>query len=365
MKEPIRVLHVVTSMQRGGLETMIMNYYRHIDRSKVQFDFLVHRDFECAYDQEILELGGIIHRLPRLNPFSYHYLKCLDRFFAEHKEYKIVHSHLDCMAGIPLKYAMKNGIPVRIAHAHNSNQDKNIKYPIKLFYKRSIKDYATTLLTCGEAAGKWMFSGETFTVLKNAIDAELFIFDIEQRNKYRQQLGIEEDVFVIGHVGRFAPQKNHKFLLKIFERIYNKDEKSLLVLIGDGELKDEILSDAKKLAIDANVICLGVRDDVNKLMQAMDLFLLPSNYEGLVIAAIEAQAAGLPCLLSDQVPEECKITPDVTFLSLEDSPERWAECAMELRKNVRANRFEEICSAGFNIDTNAKWLQNFYLKLHN
>ena len=170
--KPIRILYVVTYMGRGGLETMLMNYYRQIDRNEVQFDFLVHRDFEADYDKEILKLGGKIYHLPRLNPWDYRYLKKLDEFFQQHKEYKIVHSHLDCMAGIPLKYAKKNGIPVRIAHAHSKSQDKDFKYPLKLWMKRMIPRYATKLFACGEEAGEWMLldSYKTISIFRKSQD---------------------------------------------------------------------------------------------------------------------------------------------------------------------------------------------------
>ena len=189
---PIRVLHIVTYMGRAGLETMLMNYYRNIDREKVQFDFLVHRDFEADYDAEILSLGGKIYRLPKLNPFSKSYRKALDSFFKEHTEYKIVHSHLDCMSSIPLKYAKKNNVPVRIAHSHNNNQDRDAKYLLKLFYRNKIKKYATDLFSCSIEAGKWMFKTDNFTVLNNAIDAAKYSYNKETAAKVRADLGVSE-----------------------------------------------------------------------------------------------------------------------------------------------------------------------------
>ena len=177
----IRVLHIVSYMGRGGLETMIMNYYRHIDRTKVQFDFLVHRDFTADYDNEILALGGNIYHVPMLNPFSPSYFKALDSFFSEH-HYDIVHSHLDCMSAYPLKIAEKHGVKTRIAHSHNSGQEHNLKYLVKEYAKRQIPRYATDLLACSKAAGKWMFPGHEFQVLKNAIDAGQFIFNPKKAN---------------------------------------------------------------------------------------------------------------------------------------------------------------------------------------
>lgn len=358
MEQPIRILHVVTYMGRGGLETMIMNYYRHIDRSRVQFDFLVHRDFEADYDAEILSLGGQIHRLPPLNPISPHYLSELDRFFAEHSEYRIVHSHLDCMAGIPLKYAKKHGIPVRIAHAHNSNQTKDSKYLLKLLYKRNIHKNTSHLFACAEAAGQWMFGTNDFHVLNNAIDAKRYAFDPDVRRSVRQEFGIGEDAFVVGHVGRFMAPKNHSFLLRIFARL---PKNARLLLVGDGELRQSTEKQADELGIRDRVIFTGVRGDVDRLLQAMDVFVFPSIYEGLPVSVIEAQAAGLPCLISDKVPIECKKTDLVTQLPLDAGEDAWASAAMRAVETPRENTLEQIRSAGFDVVENAARLTDFYL----
>ena len=182
----IRVLHVVTYMGRGGLETMLMNYYRHIDRSKVQFDFLVHREFEADYDEEIKSLGGRIYHVSRLVPWSRRYKAELRRFFRTHPEYKIVHVHQDCLSSVALQCAKDCGIPVRIAHSHNSNQDKNIKYLFKRYYMRKIPETATELFACGKAAGDWMFGGKTYRLLPNAIAAGKYIYEEEKAKKRKK-----------------------------------------------------------------------------------------------------------------------------------------------------------------------------------
>lgn len=364
MKYPIRILHIVTTMNRGGLETMLMNYYRHIDRSKVQFDFLVHRDFEADYDKEIKELGGNVYHLSTLNPLSTSYKKSLNDFFKYHSEYKIVHSHLDCMAGIPLKYAKLNNVPLRIAHAHNSNQTKDVKYPLKLFYKRNIKRNANYLFACGDEAGKWMFNTDNFKVLNNAINAKDYTFNINIRNGKRKEFGISDDSILIGHVGRFFTQKNHEFLIDIFNQFHKDHSNSYLMLVGEGELKTSIQDKVKALGLEDNVIFTGLRSDVNELLQAIDVFLFPSLYEGLPVSIIEAQAAGLPCLISDKVPIECKKTDLVYQLSLEDSVNIWADKIHELSHITRRNTYEEIKESGFDIVENAKWLENFYIDLY-
>lgn len=364
MKYPIRVLQVVTYMGRGGLETMLMNYYRHIDHSKVQFDFLTHREFDGDYDKEIKELGGSVYHLSNLNPLSIGYKTTLNDFFGNHPEYKIVHSHLDCMAGIPLKYAKLNNVPIRIAHAHNSNQTKDLKYPLKLFYKRNIKKNANYLFACGDEAGKWMFNTDNFKVLNNAIDAKDYTFNMNIRNDKRKEFGISDDSILVGHVGRFFPQKNHEFLIDIFNQFHKDHPNSYLMLVGEGELKTSIQDKVNTLGLEDYVIFTGLRSDVNELLQAMDVFLFPSLYEGLPVSIIEAQAAGLSCLISDKVPIECKKTDLVYQLSLEDSVKTWAHKIYELSHITRRDTYEEIKESGFDIVENAKWLENFYIDLY-
>lgn len=360
--EPIRVLHVVTYMGRGGLETMIMNYYRHIDRAKVQFDFLVHRDFEADYNQEILNLGGKIYRLSRLNPFGKKYINELNQFFEEHSEYKIVHSHLDCMAGIPLKCAKRNGVPIRIAHAHSSNQTKDSKYLLKLMFKRNIKKNATDLFACAQDAGIWMFGCEQFHVMNNAIDTKAYIVNKKIGKEVRQELQIPEGAFVVGHVGRFAPPKNHKFIIRVFAEVLKEKTNAFLLLVGDGDLRGEAEALTVELGIQDNVIWAGMRSDVNRMLQVMDVFLFPSIYEGLPLSIIEAQAAGLPCLISDKVPIECRKTDLVSQFSLNDSLSVWKDAVIDAGKVIKRDTSREISDAGFDICQNAKWLKDFYLQ---
>jgi glycosyltransferase involved in cell wall biosynthesis len=359
---PKRVLHVVTYMGRGGLETMIMNYYRHMDRSKVQFDFLVHRDFRADYDDEIEDLGGRIFRLPRLVPWSGSYLNALEQFFRSHPEYKIVHVHQDCLSSVILKVAKKCGIPVRVAHSHSSSQDKNLKYLIKLWYKRTIPTCATQLFACGKEAGDWMFSGAPYRVLNNAIDTKQYTYDPERHCRIRTSLQIPEDAFVIGHVGRFHAVKNHSFLLDVFAEVKRKHEKAVLLLVGDGELRPEMEEKAEALGISDSVVFTGVRSDVPDLMQTMDCFAFPSLYEGIPVTLIEAQAAGLPCTVSDGVPAECAKTGLVKHLPLTAGAANWAEAILKTENIPRQNTAGQIIQADYDIEANATWLQNFYLE---
>lgn len=349
-------------MGRGGLETMLMNYYRHIDRSKVQFDFLVHRDFAADYDKEIKELGGHIYYVPAINPFSSLYHKSENEFFQKHL-YTIVHSHLDCMSAYPLKHAQNAGVPVRIAHAHSKNQDKDLKYPIKIISKAFITRYATNLFACGQDAGRWMFNGNPFSVLRNAIDVQKYVYSPEIRQEIRQEFHIGKQI-VLGHVGRFNPPKNHNFLIDIFYEYQKKNPNSILMLVGDGNGKQEIEKKAEDLGIREKVIFTGVRSDVNRLLQAMDVFVFPSLYEGLPVTLIEAQSAGLPCVISDQVPEECIVTNLVKQQPLSDSVQGWLRTIDELKNVKREDQSKVIKAAGYDIKENAKKLQEFYLKVY-
>lgn len=357
---PIRILHIVTYMGRGGLETLLMNCLRHIDRERVQFDFLVHREFRGDYDDEIEALGGMIYRLPRLNPANPGYFRALEAFFRSHPEYRIVHCHLDCMSALPLSVAKKCGVPVRIAHSHNANQDTNWKYFLKRFYMKKIPAAATHFFACSQEAGDWMFPGQSVTVVKNGIETGGFRFSPVTRNAVRTELGIQNRL-VIGHTGRYMPQKNHAFLLDVFAQIYKRNPNALLLLIGEGPLEHEIRKKATALDLIDSVRFLGIRKDVNRILQAMDVFVMPSLYEGLSLASVEAQASGLPCYFSDTVPRECKLTDTVTFLPLSASPAQWAEEILKADISSRKSGHEAVREAGFDIQNTADFLQDFYL----
>lgn len=358
---PIRILHIVSFMQRGGLETLIMNCYRNIDREKMQFDFIVHRDFRADYDDEIEALGGRIYRLPRLNPFSPGYKKALLDFFRSHPEYKIVHCHLDCMSALPLAAAKACGVPVRIAHGHNSNQDKDWKYPLKRLFMRKIPATATHFFACSEEAGAWMFPGQPVTVINNGIESDRFAYDPAVREAVRTELMLD-DSLTLGHVGRFMPQKNHEFLIDIFAAVHAVDPAARLLLVGTGDLEGQIHQKVSRLGLDEAVQFLGVRSDVNRILQAVDVFLLPSLYEGLGMAAVEAQAAGLPCIVSDEVPRLCDMTGHVSFLPLDAKPEQWAEAVLKAVRLPRESQKEKIAAAGFDIQSTAQWLSDFYFE---
>lgn len=369
----IRVLHIVTTMNRGGLETMIMNYYRNIDRDNLQFDFLVHTNEISSYEDEIQRLGGKIFRISKLIPWSNNYQNELKIFFKEHQEYKIIHVHQDCLSAVALKVAKNCGISVRVAHSHSSSAVKNIKYPIKWYYMRKIPKYATDLFACGKAAGDWMFNGASYRIMPNAIDMKKFQYSDEKRKKIKEEFGLKDEL-VIGHVGNFTPAKNHEYLLRIFNEILKKKSESKLLLVGAGSGREKIENLASELGMKDSVIFAGLRTDVEWVMQAMDIFVFPSIYEGLPVTLIEAQAAGLPCIISDGVSPECKITEKlVEVKKLSDSPDGWAEFILKTAEkntlNIRKSQIkkiqQEIKSYNYDILEAAEKLQEFYIQQSN
>ena len=371
MSKPIRVLHVIGIMNRGGAETMIMNLYRHIDRSKVQFDFVENSSEPAVFDEEILSLGGRIFRCPHYNGKNHFtYVKWWNDFFKAHpKEYPIVHGHLGSTASIYLSVAKKYG-SYAIAHSHSSGTDHSLHanlYQIMSYNTRNVADY---FFACSEAAGKERFgskvvSGDHYAVLNNAIDVNRFSYNPSVRNAVRDELGIGQIQLVVGHIGRYTKEKNHEFILKIFSELKKMDSNARLLMVGDGTLRTHIMQMAEQASLSSDVIFTGVRSDVERLVQAMDVFVLPSLYEGLPVTMVEAQTAGLPCIISDKVPSECILTEGlVDIMTLSASPEAWAEKILAKRAIPRTDRRAEIAAHGFDITTEAVKLQEFYLKAY-
>ena len=353
-----RILQVVTYMGRGGIETMLMNHYRRIDRSKVQFDFLVHRDFRADFDDEIEALGGRIFRIPPMNPASASYRKALSDFFRKHS-YRVVHCHLNYMSGVVLAAAKKAGVPVRIAHAHTASMNPGWKQYARQLCKYLIPSTATHLLACSTNAGKSVFGKHPFSLMPNAIDTERFRFSEAVRQKMRKELDLG-GCFTVMHVGRLTYPKNHEFLLDAFACLLEKAPKAKLVLVGDGELREAVEQKAGQLPA-GSVLLLGTRNDIPQLLQAADVFAFPSHFEGLPVTMIEAQAAGLPCVMSNTVTDECIVTDLVTALPIDD-PKAWAEEILKKRETPRTDRLAEIQAEGYDIHTAAEKLTRFYLR---
>lgn len=367
--EPVRVLQVITTMNRGGLETMLMNYYRNIDRTQIQFDFLLHRQEKGAFENEIRALGGRIYRLVPIQFRNFfRYLEQLNVFFKHHK-YKIVHAHLDTLSTFVLHAAKKHGIAVRIAHSHNTNYDLDLKAIFRAVSRQFLGNQCTHKFACSKKAGLWLFgkTNDEVVLLNNAIDAQKFRYKENVRNHYRKLLNVAGKC-VVGHIGRFDAQKNHQFIIDVFNKVYAKNNDARLLLVGDGGLKEELQKQVQDLRLQNAVNFLGLRSDVENILQAMDVFLFPSLYEGLPVTLIEAQAAGLKCIVSDQISAEVKITDLIEFIPLTEPVSYWAEQVLKYgniyNASFRGDTYKQIVQSNYDIRKNAAYLANFYLK-HN
>lgn len=373
--EPVHVLHVVGNMGIGGIETLIMNIYRNIDRSKVQFDFLIHNPTEGEYADEIKRMGGKIYRMPVLRdkPHTYYwryfeYKRALKRFFSEHPEIEIVHGHMTNTAAIYMPIAKKYGnVKCCIAHSHQSIATKGFSGVVTNILQRNLWKTATDLFSCSEKASHWIYPENVICrnevkIIHNGIDIEKYRYSIERFKEERKKLGIDESTLVLGNVSRFNSVKNHSFMIDILEECIRFNPNTVLILVGDGVLLDSIKKKVKQNGLEKNVYFMGLRSDVADIIQAFDVFILPSISEGLPVCAIEAQAAGLPVVASTGVTGETDITGNVTFLSLDHPSLEWAQKIIDINSSFkRIDTAEHVSKAGYDIKQTAQWLQNFYL----
>ena len=353
MSEPIRVLHCVAGLARGGYETFIMNVYRHIDRSKVQFDFLY--SFDGVFVEEIKSLGGKVYKIPFITqkgPFVYRKAVC--DFFKSHTEYKIVHSHMDKFSGLIMECAKKYGIPVRISHSHSVKNEGGLAFNlVKNYYGRKILPNCTDKMGCSAEAYRWLFGPEDLPlVVRNGVDTEKFV-NLDKRDQTH---------FVVTNVGRFVEAKNHDFLIDIFSELYKLDNSARLVLAGVGNLQDRMKQKVHALELDNAVSFLGDCNDVAGLLTTVDALCMPSLFEGLPVSLIEAQSAGVPCVISDRISKEVDITGTIRFLPLDESPRKWAEELLRYKNAKKANNQHKIAEAGYDIRNTALFLQEFYLQ---
>ena len=363
-----RILHVIGAMDRGGAESLIMSIYRAIDRDKFSFDFLINEKYECDYNEEIRSLGGQIYYVPRFVGTNLpQYLEALKAFFAQHHDYDVVHVHIGSAAALVIPCAQKYGI-YAVAHSHNTNGSLS---PFGLVLRcvswptRFLADY---YLGCSYQAGldrfgKAVVSSKRFSVCNNGIDMKAYRFDPKIRAQYRAELGISSDTKAICHVGRFAEQKNHQFLIEAFSCAVNADPCQELFLFGRGPLEQDIKAEVERLGIANKVHFLGVRDEINKYLMAMDVFVFPSKWEGLGIALIEAQASGLPCLISPTLVEEGFCAPYVEKLPDLVSAETWGNRISSTYSRSDDERYDGasyVAKAGFDINDTVEMLSNLY-----
>ena len=364
----VRILHVLGGMNVGGIETFIMNLYRNIDRDKVQFDFLVHTKEKCVYDEEIMDLGGRIYSVKPRRQGILKNIRSLQRFFAEQGHYGIVHQHVSSLSYLePLKYAKIHNVGVRICHTHSTREGgRRIHDLLHRINQELIETVATDYFACSRLALEHTFPPKVASrcrILRNGIEIDKFSYDVNVRKQKREELGITGEL-VIGHVGRFHSVKNHEFIIQVFSELTSLEPEARLILVGDGPLREKIEKQTSEMGLRERIHFLGLRSDVSELMQAMDVFLFPSTYEGLGIALVDAQAAGLKCLASKNViPEDVKVTDLVEFIELSMGPSVWAKKILN-GTNKRQPTESAIRKAGYDIKEIARELEEWYLAKH-
>ncbi|OZG49202.1 glycosyltransferase family 1 protein [Bombiscardovia coagulans] len=379
MTKPLHVAQVMGHMSGGGVEQVIMNYYRHIDRSKIQFDFIVDSDSKYIPMEEIKSLNGSIYVVPPYkNLVSYIY--ACEQIFSKIKP-TIVHSNLNSLSVFPLAAAKHAQIPIRIAHCHtvaSPIQSENLKAFIKESLKHFSKIYPTHLAACSKSAGEWLFGEKTYNsgkvrIIKNAIDIEKFSFSSQVRKQKREELGIPPHQIVVGQVGRLCKVKNQLFTVKIFAEFLKENPEAVLVIAGDGELRSTLEDKVAALGIENNVRLLGMRTDISELYQAFDVLMFPSMYEGLGLTAIEAQSSGLPVLSSSNLPEDVYVIPELLYpLSLDEPISAWVDNLRKATVYGRTKRSNKeltfrrkliLQNAGYDINKNSQALASWYLSI--
>lgn len=365
----IKVLHYVSKMDRAGQETFIMNVFRNINKDKINFDFLCSSNGRGDYDDEIRKLGGNIYHLGSLELRHFKFLavlfllkKRLKILVRDHNVFEI-HTQHAMDAFFSAMIAKKVGFKTVIVHSHNSNSlyhPKLHKIFRSFLHLLSVKRFA-----CGVDAGKWMFGNDHFTIIKNGIDTREFLFSSKKRESVRNK-NYWENKIIIGHVGRFNSQKNQLFVVKVFQEFIKLQKNAKLIFIGVGEEQEKIRNYVKNSLIEKDIIFLGVRDDVNKLYQGMDLFLMPSLFEGMPVTLIEAQASSLPCLVSNSITHDVMVTNRISFEDLSKSSKSWAESLEKLyfKYPNRVNEIENITKAGYSIKDVTIKLETLYLKFN-
>jgi glycosyltransferase EpsF len=368
---PNKVLHVVSAMNRGGAETLLMNIYRNVDHSKIQFDFVSHLPEKCGYDDEIVSLGGQVYRIPSLGQLGpIQYVKQLHKLITDHGPYVAVHAHTDFQSGFVALAAKQAGIGKRICHSHNNDWTlgKGVKARVSLeILKILIRAFGTEYCACSEDAARFLFNGEAIksgkvSMLKNGIEISRYSdLSNDCQSSLKSELAIAPESKVIGHIGRFYEQKNHRFLLSILKKMADNGHNFVAVLVGEGPLKHDIENEAKRLGIIHYIRFVGVRSDIPRLMRSFDAFVFPSLFEGFGIVMIEAQAAGTPCIAADVVPQDTDMGLGlVSYVSLNESSDQWIskiEKALSMKRPGNKTVVNMISAKGFDIKTNiSEWM---------
>ncbi len=355
-----RIAQMLYAMNMGGAEIFLMNMYRNIDREKYQFDFILQTDKESYYDKEIEKMGGKIYRIPRFEKHPIKHVKELYKILKD-GNYEVFHRHTaNSIVFIDLLIAKIAKIKIRIAHSHNTtHKNKYLNYIFRPF----LYHYTTKRLSCGYEAGKWLYGNRNFLVFNNGIDIQKFVFTEDVRNKYRNDLGVKDKI-VIGHVGRFDEQKNHKYLIDIFSKLCKTEDKYVLLLCGDGKLRETIKKQCEEKNISDKVFFLGIRKDVNNILQAMDLFVFPSLYEGLSITLIEAQVSNIPILMSDTIAKETVYNSNIKTIGIADKDlADWCKAIIQCDTSTKSRTMiNEKLAKDYDVKSVVKQLEKIYLR---
>lgn len=361
----VRVLQVTSKLFRGGAEAFVMNVYRNIDRTQVQFDFLVFHAPREYYEDEIESLGGHVYHVPIMEGANLLRRKrMLDAFFDEHHDYAAVHCHMAALGRDVLRSAVEHGIGRLFSHSHIADFERTPRNIVKQAFQKGFGEYATKRLACSRTAGEFMYSGKDFEVVNNGIDVARFAFDAARRGAFRASYGFSEKDMLVGHVGRFELMKNHVFLIDAFAALVRIDDHAHLVLAGDGSLREDVEKKVGDLGLAGRVHLLGLLDDMPSFYAGVDCFAMPSLLEGLPFSAVEAQCSGLPCVLSDRITDEVAITDLVEYLPLEAGADAWAEGierALGCASLAREGYAEVVADAGFDIHGTVAQLAALYM----
>jgi len=366
MGEPARVLQVFGGLTLGGAESRIMDLYRNMDREKIQFDFVVHNNRKDHYYEEVCSLGGHVYRIPKFRFYNiYSYRKAWKALFRQHPEFIAVHGHMTSTAAIYLPVGKKCGVPRTIAHARSAGTDPGLKGVLTRWLRRDLYRKADYCFTCSKIAGDAVFGKEnmkkgTIQIIPNAIEVDQYLYNEEKRAEIRKMYDLQ-DAYVIGHVGRFHYAKNHTFLIDIFAEILQRKENARLLLVGEGDLMPQIQEKAASLGILEKIVFAGNHTNVSDYYQAMDYLVFPSHFEGLPGTVVEAQAAGLRCLISDAITPEVVITEQVRVKSIEDTAESWASDVLAHGEYERSRDVTALKAAGFDVKSQVEKLQDFYM----
>lgn len=360
-----RILHCFTGLANGGVEAFVMNVYRNIDIEQVQFDFLLRDNTRTHYWDEIESMGGRIYTTPPYPRKAISNYYATRKFISDHlDEYDTIHVHANSLFYMTaIQLAKKYGIKNRIIHSHNTKGSNQIASIIHQHNKKKLNQFANVKLACSKAAAEWMFPDDEYTIINNGIDTEKYRFNSSVRDSIRNELNLNGK-YVIGHIGRFVEQKNHRFIVNLFNEYQKKDDYAVLLLVGFGPLEEQIKAQVSEFGIDNKVIILNNRHDPYNLLQAMDLFLFPSNFEGLPISLIEAQASGVDVIASDIQPNaEGKINDNCRLLPLDVGTEKWIDSISCMKEHdiARGECANNIIKAGYDIQHTCDQLMKIYL----